>query len=272
MMAKPALQHAEPARLREGMRMFGQLIVDFCRIVGEISQLAFATFRALVRYRWEFPEIVRQCFLIGNRSMGIVVLIALFTGMVLSLQFIIGLSRFGLSLYAGQIVGLSITRELGPVLTSIMVAARVGSGIAAELGSMVVTEQVMAIQAMGANPVHKLVVPRLLATVLSLPLLAVIANTVGVFGGMVITRMETGVTTQFFLHQIWSTVSLEDYVHGIFKTVIFAVLIALIACHQGLHTYGGTEGVGRATTRAVVFSSVSIFIADFFLTKLLIIL
>ncbi len=258
--------------MRDAMRLFGQTVVDFCGVVGEVSQLMVQTVRALFRYRWNFDEIWRQCFLIGNRSVGIVLLIAVFTGMVLALQFIIGLSRFGLSLYTGQIIGLSISRELGPVLTSLMVAARVGSGIAAELGSMMVTEQVMAIEAMGANPVHKLVVPRMLATVISVPLLAVIANAVGVLGGMVISIMETGVTAHFYMHQIWTTVSFEDYAHGIFKTVVFAFLIALIACHQGLNTYGGTAGVGHSTTRAVVFSSVAIFVTDFFLTKLLFIL
>ncbi|MBI2343206.1 MAG: ABC transporter permease [Deltaproteobacteria bacterium] len=256
----------------EFFRLCGRSVVRLCNNTGEVTMLGVATLRAIFRYRWDMGEIFHHCFFIGNRSLGIVFLISVFTGMVLSLQFIVGLSRFGLTLYTGQIVGLSITRELGPVLTSLMVAARVGSGIAAELGSMVVTEQVLAIQAMGANPIQKLVVPRAIATLISVPLLTVFADAVGVLGGMIVTTMETNVTAQFYLHQIWTTVALDDYLHGIAKTVVFAGCIVLIACHQGLRTYGGTAGVGRSTTRAVVFASVAIFIADFLLTKLLIVL
>lgn len=251
--------------------LMGREILTFVALVGGVTQLAGQTLRATWRYRWDVREIVRQCFFVGNRSMPIVLLIGAFTGMVLSLQFVTGLARFGLQLYTGQIVGLALTRELGPVLTSIMVAARVGSGIAAELGSMMVTEQVMAIEAMGANPIHKLVVPRTIATVIATPFLAVFADAVGVLGGMVITCMEVHVTPDFFMNQIWSTISMGDYLHGLAKTLVFAFSIAQIACYQGLTTYGGTAGVGQSTTRAVVYACVVIFISDFFLTKLLII-
>ncbi len=149
-----------------------------------------------------------------------------------------------------------------------MIAARVGSGIAAEMGSMVVTEQVLAIEAMGANPIHKLVVPRMIATVIACPLLATIADAVGTIGGMIITVAEAGVTTDFYINQITNTVLLRDYLSGIFKTLFFGYFIAIIACYQGLQTSGGTEGVGKATTKAVVQSSIMIFVSDFFLTKL----
>jgi phospholipid/cholesterol/gamma-HCH transport system permease protein len=150
-----------------------------------------------------------------------------------------------------------------------MIAARVGSGIAAELGSMVVTEQVLAIEAMGANPVQKLVVPRLLATVIAMPILVVIADIMGVIGGMLICVREAAVSPRFYLDQIRNTLLVEDFTSGIAKAAFFGFFIAIISCYQGLMTHGGTEGVGRATTRAVVYSSITIFVSDFFLTKLI---
>jgi phospholipid/cholesterol/gamma-HCH transport system permease protein len=216
--------------------------------------------------------LVSACEFVGVRSLNLVLVIMVFTGMVLALQFTVGLSRFGLELYVGQIIGISIVRELGPVLTSLMIAARVGSGIAAELGSMVATEQVLAIEALGGNPVQKLVLPRLLATMLMTPLLTTIGNIVGILGGMVITIMEAGVTARFYFDQIQRTVEMSDIVSGLCKTVFFGYAIGLIACYEGLKTTGGTEGVGRSTTYAVVLSSLIIFISDFFLTKLFIVI
>lgn len=253
-------------------RTVGEAVLLFVNEMGAMTFLAGQIVRAMFRYRWDWREIRRQCFLIGNRSMGIVALTGLFTGMVLALQFVVGLEQFGLKLYTGQLVGLALTRELGPVLTSLMVAARVGSGTAAEIGSMMVTEQLLAIEAMGANPIQKLVVPRAVAMMISVPLLTVFSDTVGVLGGMVVTVMEAGVTADFYMQQIWTTVALDDFLHGVFKTVVFAFFIILIACYRGMTTYGGTQGVGISTTRAVVLSSMVIFISDFFLTKLLIIL
>ncbi|MBI2345843.1 MAG: ABC transporter permease [Deltaproteobacteria bacterium] len=258
--------------MSQALALFGAQAIHFVYHTGGIARLVTRTARVIFRSRWDHREIVRQCFVIGNRSLAIVALTGLFTGMVLALQFTIGLGRFGLKLYTAQVVGLALTRELAPVLTSLMVAARVGSGIAAELGSMMVTEQVLAIEAMGADPIQRLVAPRLIATMITTPLLTVFANAIGVFGGMVITVGEAGVTPTFYMQQIWRTVVTEDFVHGLAKTVFFAGCIASIACYQGLTTYGGTEGVGRSTTRAVVYASIVIFIADFFLTKLFILL
>lgn len=250
--------------------LMGSHVLYFVMMIGGISQLAWQSLRALIRYPLEWDEIVQQLFKIGNRSIPIVALIGVFTGMVLALQFLVGLERFGLKLYTGQIVGLAICRELGPVLTALMVAARVGSGVTAELGSMMVTEQVLAIEAMGANPVHKLVVPRMIAIVIATPLLAVMADAVGILGGMVITVAEADISSSFYLQQIYNTVSLHDFFHGISKTVVFAFFIIMIAAYEGLTTHGGTEGVGRNTTLSVVYSSIVIFISDFFLTKLFI--
>lgn len=237
--------------------------------LGGISRLAFYAVRGIFRYPLEYREINRQLVAIGNKSFSIVALIGFFTGLVIALQLSVGLGRFGLKLYIGQLVGLSIFRELGPVLSSLMIAARVGSGIAAELGSMVVTEQVLAIEAMGASPIQKLVVPRLLATVIAAPILTVIADIIGVVGGMIITVREAGVTPRFYMDQIRDTILVNDFTSGIAKAAFFGFFIAVISCYQGLNTSGGTEGVGRATTKAVVLSSITIFVSDFFLTKLI---
>jgi phospholipid/cholesterol/gamma-HCH transport system permease protein len=247
-----------------------EYIIHFFQNVSGIAKLSLQTLIATFKYKPNWRGFWEQMFAVGNKSISIVLLTALFTGMVLALQFSIGLARFGLKMYAGSIVGLSITRELGPVLTSLMIAARVGSGITAEIGSMVVTEQVMAIEAMGANPLQKLVVPRVAATIIATPLLAVLGDIVGILGGMIISMMEAGVTGRYYMDQIWQTIEFEDFGHGIAKTFIFGFLISIIACYEGLNTRGGTEGVGMATTRTVVFASISIFISDFFMTKLFI--
>lgn len=248
----------------------GEHIVEFFRYLGGVVVLSGRTFSTMFRSRPNWQGLGEQMFAVGNKSAGIVLLTAVFTGMVLALQFSVGLARFGLKTYAGQVVGLSITRELGPVLTSLMIAARVGSGITAELGSMVVTEQVMAVMAMGANPIQKLVVPRVVATVIAAPLLTILADLVGILGGMVITTMESGISPSFYMSQIWQTVEFEDFGHGVAKTFVFGFIVAIIACYEGLNTGGGTEGVGRATTKTVVIASILIFISDFFLTKLFI--
>ncbi len=245
-------------------------LVELIYHLGGITKLAINSFLGLFKYKFEFKETIRQFSMIGNRSLGIVLLIAIFTGMVIALQLSIGLGRYGLKQNVGQIVGIAIFRELGPVLTCIMVAARVGSASAAELGSMVVTEQVLAIEAMGAKPIQKLVIPRVLATTIACPLLTIIADLIGCFGGMIITVREAGVSHHFYIEQIKSTVIIEDFVSGVAKALFFGLFISIIACYEGLRTSGGTEGVGQSTTHAVVYSSVVIFISDFFLTKLLV--
>jgi len=243
-------------------------IQSFLLTLGGVSSLGGQALLGIFRYRWDMAALVDQLAVIGSRSTLIVAVIAIFTGMVMALQLAVGLGRFGLKLYIGQVIGLAIVRELGPVLTCVMLAARVGAGIAAEIGSMVVTEQVLAIEAMGGNPIRKLVVPRVLACVIAAPLLAALANLIGVLGGMIIAVLEAGVTWRFYWDQVLNTLIMADYVQGICKTLFFGFFIAVIACHQGLSTRGGTEGVGHATTRAVVAGSLMIFISDFFLTKL----
>lgn len=256
--------------VRETFLMIGERLGLFGLYVGGVVSLTLRTFSALFRHRLDINAVTIQLLQIGNKSLSIVSLVAIFTGMVFALQFSVGLGRFGLKMYTGQVIGVAILRELGPVLTSLMIAARVGSGIAAEIGSMVVTEQVLAIEAMGANPTAKLVVPRVIACVISAPILTVVSCALGILGGMVITIKEAGVSMSFFMDQIWRSVVMEDFVSGIGKTFFFGFFVAVIACYQGLNTKGGTEGVGQSTTKSVVYSSILIFVSDFFLTKLFI--
>jgi phospholipid/cholesterol/gamma-HCH transport system permease protein len=236
--------------------------------VGGVGTLIFNSFKSIFTERIDFRYVIRQLYDIGFRSIFLITLISVFTGMVFALQFIVGLERFGLQLYAGQVVGVAIARELGPVLTALMVAARVGSGIAAELGSMSVSEQILAIRAMGGSPINKLVVPRVLVTTIATPILTVYAIFIGITGGMFVTMLEAGVTARFYIDQIRQTVEVYDFFSGVAKTVFFGFFIGCIACYQGLITTHGTQGVGSSTTRTVVYSSIVVFVADFFLTKL----
>lgn len=220
----------------------------------------------------EWNELSRQLIKIGRDSLAITLLTAAFTGMVLALQTAYGLQRFGARNYVGNVVGLSMIRELGPVLTAIMVCGRVGAGIAAEIGSMVVTEQVDALRALGADPIRKLVTPRIIAGIICLPALVVFADVVGIYGGQLVAVHELGLTAYQYQRSILYTIFIQDVVDGLVKSAVFGFLIVSIACHRGLNTRGGTEGVGRSTTAAVVTGSIVIFIANFFITKLLIII
>ncbi len=240
------------------------LVVESC---GEFARLALRTGRALLRRRPPVRETLRQIEAIGVRSITIVAVTALFTGMVLSLQTAFALARFGAKPYVGSIVGLALLRELGPVLAALMVGGRVGAGITAEIGSMQVTEQVDAIRALGADPVQKLVLPRVLAATLALPLLTVLADVLGIAGGLLIADLQYGIAPNFYMQTIFNTVELRDFLSGVVKTFFFGWTIAMVGCFVGLRTTGGTVGVGQATTRAVVVASISILISDFFLTK-----
>ena len=265
-------ERALSRRLPEALDRFGDACLERVESFGEFVQLGLDTGRALARPRPPIRETLRQAEAIGVRSTTIVVITAVFTGMVLSLQTAFALSRFGATPYVGSIVGLALLRELGPVLAALMVGGRVGAGITAELGSMQVTEQVDAIRAMGADPVQKLVLPCVLAATLMLPLLTVLADVLGIAGGMVIADLQYAIAPSFYLQTVTTTVTIGDFFAGVTKTFFFGWLIAMIGCFVGLGTSGGTEGVGRATTRAVVAASIGILVSDFFLTKLLLLL
>lgn len=226
----------------------------------------------ILKGRLNITETQRQIVKIGLNSIPIVLLTSVFTGMVMALQTAYGLQRFGAKNYVGNIVGLAITRELGPVLTAVMLCGRVGAGIAAEIASMVATEQVDAIKALGASPSSKLVTPRIVAAVIVLPLLVVIANLTGVYGGLVIAVLELDISGHTFYHSMLYTMVIRDVIDGLVKAAVFGFLLVSIACYKGLNTRGGTEGVGVSTTEAVVTGSIVIFVSDFFITKLLLIL
>lgn len=244
----------------------------YAEFTGGASVLAYQTVTVPFRERIRLSTIIEQVYLLGVKSLALTNLVAVFTGMVLALQFIVGLRRFGLELYSGQVVALSVVRELGPVLTAIMMAARVGSGIAAEIGSMTVSEQVMAIRALGADPVARLVFPRVLVVTIVTPILAIIADVVGILGGMVVTMFEAGISAHFYIDQVVRTLEFEDFTSGISKTFFFGFLIGIISCYQGLKTTRGTAGVGHSTTLSVVICSVAVFVANYFLTKLFILI
>jgi phospholipid/cholesterol/gamma-HCH transport system permease protein len=240
--------------------------------LGDFAFLALAAFTAFGRPRFPWRDLALQFEALAVRSAPLVVITSGFTGMVLALQTAYSLTRFGAKPYVGSIVGLAIVRELGPVLAALMVGGRAGAGIASELGSMQVTEQVDAIRAMGADPVQKLVLPRVLATTLGLPLLTIFAITVGIAGGMVVAQAQFGIDSGFYLQSVIHVASVSDFASGVAKTVVFGWAVGMVGCHVGLATEGGTVGVGRATTRAVVVASIVVLVADFFLTKLLLLL
>jgi phospholipid/cholesterol/gamma-HCH transport system permease protein len=235
--------------------------------VGGVALLTGQTAVAFVRPPIELSPLIYQLDHAGIRSWSITVLTSVFTGMVMALQFATGLEAYGGSMYTGKLVSLGIVRELGPTLTALLVGGRVGAGIAAEIGSMAVTEQVDAIRALGADPVKKLVAPRVLGCIIALPLLTMMADLVGCLGGMIITMKEVGITAKFFYSQVLSTLGPVDLLHGLFKSVFFGYIIGIIGCWVGLQTYGGTEGVGQSTTRAVVATAITLLVSNYFLTQ-----
>lgn len=239
--------------------------------VGELSQMAVGSFKAGTKRPFEWKAIIQQIEAVGVASLGIVFVASVFIGMVMAVQFAFGLRKFGGMEYTPRVIALSFARELAPTLTAVIVGGRIGAGMAAEMGSMAVTEQIDAIRALGADPLKKLVFPRLIASILVLPLLGVIALVLGVGGAMVITDTQFDIPASFFFRSALNSVTMLDFMSGVIKTPVFGALIALIGCHLGMITRGGTAGVGASTTRAVVAISIAIFIADFFLTKLVIV-
>jgi phospholipid/cholesterol/gamma-HCH transport system permease protein len=240
--------------------------------IGEIFVLGVKTIKTVFATRPEFSQISYQMVLMGYQSLTIVLITGLFVGMVLAIQTAYTLAAFGAKLYIGEAVSLSMTRELGPVLISLLVGGRVGAGITAELGTMNVTEQIDALRSMGADPVKKLVSPRLVAFLLSLPILVLIANAMGVIGGYFISALELDISGKFYMNHVFRMLKFNDVFSGLGKTVFFALFVTLIACRNGFKASGGADGVGRATTSTVVLSSITILISNFFLTKLFLLL
>jgi len=240
--------------------------------VQEYVRLQVATLRGCVSRPFYFRDVVEQFEQIGIGSLTVVLLTGFFTGAVLVLQTGITLDQFGARPFVGRIVSATMVKELGPVLTGLMLAGRVGSGIAAELGSMVVTDQINALRALGTDPIRKLVVPRVLAGFFMAPVLTIIANTVGIIGGWIMAVFQLRVASSLYWTSVTEGLYLEDAWMGLIKPFCLGYVIVTIGCHVGLRTKGGTQGVGRATTNAVVASSVSVIAVDYLVTQLLIVL
>jgi len=237
--------------------------------VQDLSFLAGKAFASMFRRPFYVRDILLQMDIIGVGSLTVVMLTGFFTGAVLTLQTSKQLARFGAVGFTGGLVSVSLVRELGPVLASLMVAGRVGSGMASELGSMLVTEQINAMRALGTDPIKKLVVPRLLATIAMMPVLTIVADTFGIIGGLAVALSVLHITTNLYLSRAWDSLAYMDIFGGLLKPLVFGAIVALVSCYCGLRTYGGTQGVGRSTTQAVVASSVLILIFDFFLSRVI---
>jgi len=238
--------------------------------IQDYVRLQIHTVRGAFSRPFYFRDVVEQFEEIGVGSLTVVLLTGFFTGAVLALQTGITLDQFGARPFVGRLISASMVKELGPVLTGLMLAGRIGSGIAAELGSMVVTDQINALRALGTDPIRKLVVPRVLAGFFMAPVLTVIANTVGILGGWLIAVFQLRVASSLYWSSIIEGLYFDDAIMGLVKPFCLGYAIVTIGCHVGLRTKGGTQGVGRATTAAVVAASVAVIAVDFFVTRLLI--
>jgi len=246
-------------------------LLDFLKSPVETFQdflvLSVRAVRNIFRSPHYVDDIFQQMDVIGVGSLPIVMLIGLFSGVVMTMQMARALQQYGAQGQVGQIVSIALVRELGPVLTAVLVAGRNASGIASELGSMKVTEQIDAMRALGTDPIQKLVTPRLIATAFVLPLLTIIADFIGLIGGAVIAYALLNISLTQYWTSAWMILQYNDLVQGLLKPFIFALVIALVGCFYGMRTTGGTQGVGRATTKAVVVSSVWIFFLTSMITR-----
>jgi len=247
----------------------GRATLNFFEYAGGLTLLSFESAGFMLRLRIRLAETFSQCYLLGVQSLIIVLLTSLFTGMVISLESAQQAVQFGVGSLVGGAVAYASVRELGPMLTAVVVAGRVGAAIAAEIGSMVVTEQIEALRSMGLEPARFLVVPRLLALLIMLPLLTIFADVVSIIGGMWVAQTYAHISADTFLASARQTVGFEDVVKGLIKTLVFAAIIAMVGAYQGLKTRGGAAGVGESTTGSVVLSIILIFISNFVLSLIL---
>lgn len=256
-------------RLLQAVDRIGRSVLEKIEEMGKIVLLFISVLGWMFRPPLKLRNIFKQMEFVGVKSIFVVVLTGTFTGMVLALQGYHGFRMFSAESLVGSTVALSMTRELGPVLTSLMVTARAGSAMAAELGTMRVTEQIDALYVMAANPVKHLIVPRVAAGVLMVPFLTVVSDFVGILGGYFVGVEILGINSGVFIKNITRLVDLDDIFNGLIKAACFGLILSLIGCYKGFNTYGGAEGVGRATTEAVVLSSISILVSDYFLTAIM---
>ncbi|GBE03661.1 putative phospholipid ABC transporter permease protein MlaE [bacterium BMS3Abin09] len=234
--------------------------------IGKISILLYNVLRGIFKPPFEIKNTLRQMLEIGVNSLPVVLITAVFTGMVLALQSYTGFKRFGAEGLVGSIVALSMTRELGPVLTALIVTGRAGASMAAELGTMRVTEQIDALETLATNPVKYLIVPRFIAGTIMLPALVVVTDIIGILGGYFVTVVLLNAGSRTYMKATWDFLQAEDIYNGLIKAAFFGAAFTLISCYKGFYTKGGAEGVGRATTGAVVYSSMAILISDYFLS------
>ncbi len=248
----------------------GNRILNLLRFSGGFALLCQQTLKELFSRPFYFRLVLEQVYAIGVQSFLLVLVTGAATGSVLALQFGYGLAKFGGKLYVPKVVALCILREMGPVFTSLLVAGRIGSGIASEVASMKVTQQIDAIRALGTSPIKKIVIPRVLASLIALPILTLFADYIGLVGALLVSLKDLNIGWEYFLIKSLETLQMRDLLTGMAKTIVFAFFISMTACWKGLHTEGGTQGVGNATTWVVVTSSIFIMVSDFFLTKLFI--
>lgn len=236
------------------------------RYIGALTILFFQTVVLALTPSFKGRRSLIQADRIGPGSFLISAMVAFFVGMIISLQMAYQMVQMSAEVLIPQIVAVSLTRELAPVLTALIVAGRVGAGIAAEIGSMKVTEQVDALKAFAVNPIKYLVVPRFLGLVLMLPVLAMLADVIGIWGGYLICVYKLNISHEMFWKMVFAALGMKDIVTGLVKTVFFGAIIAIVGCHQGLNVRGGAEGVGKATTTAVVRSFILIIMTDCLIT------
>ena len=256
-------------RITSGLNWIGTRTLYYLDEAGTGVLLLTSVLRSLLRRPFPFRLTTQQMEHVGVRSLPVVIITAIFTGAVLALQTYSGFKRFGAEGLVGTVVALSMTRELGPVLASIMVAGRVGSSMAAELGTMRVTEQIDALITMATDPVRYLVVPRFMAGLLMVPILVVFADLLGIIGGYMVAVNILGTSSTTYVNRTLQYLEFSDVSVGILKAAVFGMIIAIVGCHMGMYTEGGAEGVGRATTKAVVAASILILVSNYFLTALL---
>lgn len=235
--------------------------------IGAVALLTGSAIKSAIRRRVEWRATVTELCKIGFESMGVVGLLGLFTGMVLVVQTGYTLQRFGAEMYVGEMVSLAMVRELGPVLAGFLVAGRIGSGIAAEIGAMNISEQIDAMRSLGADPIQKLVIPKGIAAVIGLPLLTAVADLIGIIGGMAMGAGMLNIQPATFINRVLEQLTIGDFSSGVIKTAFFGGIIAMVGCHFGFKTTGGTVGVGESATRSVVMSCVLILAADLLLTS-----
>lgn len=244
----------------------GKLLIQFTQEAGRILVLLIDAVKHAFKPPFDIRNIFKQMMEVGVLSVPVVLITAIFTGMVLALQTYTGFRRFGAESLVGSVVALSMTREMGPVLTGLIVAGRAGAAMAAELGTMRVTEQIDALETLATNPVKYLVVPRFIASLVMLPALTVVSDIVGIVGGYLITVGHFKASSAEYWRRTWDFLENEDIYNGLIKACFFGGAIALICCYKGFYTKGGAEGVGKATTGAVVVSFMTILISDYFLS------